>query len=103
LPSCGSYTLTWGATSTIDADQATVDKCILDAFHSGRPAEVVVTRPDGEGGTFVTYYRVLGPGRVEMIRDLLGCTFACSVPLLANECSTVSIDRDGPTTADCYK
>jgi hypothetical protein len=104
LPSCGSYTLlTWGPTSTINTDQATVDDCILDAFEAGRPAEVVITRPDGEGNTIVTYYRVLGPGRVELIRDFSACTFGCGVPLLANECSTLRIDGEGPDAVNCYK
>ena len=92
MPSCGSYTIRLGPPSTINADQATANKCILDAFAAGRPAEVVVTTFGIEGDPVVTYYRVLGPGRVEEIRDFSTCTFGCGVPLLANECTRFRVD-----------
>src|SRR5689334_21190340 len=41
LPACGSYTILPSPPSTVAADRATADKCILDSFREGRPAEVV--------------------------------------------------------------
>ncbi len=65
LPSCGVETATnQGGPWNIDGR-----RCLAAAYRSGSPAEFVSTRPTIEGDPFRVVYRVLGPGRVEILVD----------------------------------
>jgi hypothetical protein len=65
-PSCGRYE---NLNEPVSADHRRGNQCLLDAFAAGRPAELVVTSPTIDSGPITTYYRVLGPGRVEVFID----------------------------------
>jgi hypothetical protein len=65
-PSCGRYE---GSNEPVSPKHRRGNQCLLDAFAAGRPAELVVKLPGIDGGPTTTYYRVLGPGRVEVFID----------------------------------
>jgi hypothetical protein len=65
-PSCGSYE---NRNEPVSAEQRQKTRCLLDAFAAGRPAELVFTTYTIEGDPITEYYRVLGPGSVEVFID----------------------------------
>ncbi len=65
-PSCGEWE---NRNEQASADQERKNRCLLDAFEKGRPAELYAAYHSEEGDRIREYYRVLGPGRVEMFID----------------------------------
>ena len=64
--SCGRYE---NLNEPVSADQTRMDRCLLDAVAAGRPAQLTRTYATIEGDPITEYYRVLGPGRVEVFID----------------------------------
>jgi hypothetical protein len=65
-PSCGRYE---NRNEPVSADQIRKNRCLLDAVAAGRPAQLIRTYATIEGDPITEYYRVLGPGRVELFID----------------------------------
>ena len=65
-PSCGRYE---NRNEPVSVEQERANRCFLDAFEEGRPAELVATHHGDDGGPITTYYRILGPHRVEVFVD----------------------------------
>ncbi len=65
-PSCGRYE---NLNEPVPADQRRKNRCLLDALSEGRRAELFVTYATVEGDPITTYYRVLGPRRLEVFID----------------------------------
>lgn len=65
-PSRGRYE---NRNEPVSAEQERANRCLLEAFATGRPAELVVTFHSVEGDPVTTYYRILGPHRVEVFVD----------------------------------
>ena len=65
-PSCGRYE---NRNEPVSAEQERANRCLLDAFDEGRPAELVATHHGEDGGPITTYFRMLGPHRVEVFVD----------------------------------
>ena len=65
-PSCGRYE---NRNEPVSAEQERANRCFLDAFEEGRPAELVATHHGVDGGPITTYYRILSPHRVEVFVD----------------------------------
>jgi hypothetical protein len=62
-PSCGRHE------ESASDDQRRKNRCLLDAFAAGSPAELIVTSAPIDGGPITTYIRVLGHRRVEVFID----------------------------------
>jgi hypothetical protein len=53
----------------MSSDQTRKNRCLLAAVAAGRPAQLIRTHATIEGDPITEYYRVLGPGRVEVFID----------------------------------
>ena len=71
LSSCGAYKAEDslpGTSPTTTPQQGAVDGCILASIRAGRQAEATVTEPPDDTRTVaVLYFRVIAPGRAEVI------------------------------------
>jgi hypothetical protein len=65
-PSCGEWE---NRNEPASADQRRKNRCLLDAFAEGVPAELYLTYHTIEGDPVREYIRVLGPGQVEAFID----------------------------------
>jgi hypothetical protein len=64
LPPCGTESLRPNAPFNVEGRT-----CFWEAYLAGEPAEFISTQPTTEGDPITTYYRVLGPGAVEVFED----------------------------------
>jgi hypothetical protein len=71
--SCGEWE---NRNEPVSGEQRRKTRCLLDAFESGRTAELYVVFHSVEGDPIREYYRVLGSGRVEVFIDSTADSFA---------------------------
>ena len=84
----------------MSAEQQRKTRCLLDAFEAGRPAELYLVYHLIEGDPIREYYRVLGPGRVEVFIDSTADSYANQKwsHLL---CAKVAVESDYVYGDDC--
>jgi hypothetical protein len=71
-PSCGQWE---NRNEPASPGQQRKTRCLLDSFEAGRPAELYLVFHSVEGDPIREYYRVLGPGRVEVFIDATADSF----------------------------
>ena len=94
LPPCGEY---HSQSRPPEADAS--DGCLLDAFQSGRPAELIVHRTTIEGDPVDHYYRVREKERVEVIFD--GRQDKYGGRLQHDQCWSLTVGPGGPEATRC--
>jgi hypothetical protein len=75
-PSCGTWE---NLNEPVSAAQREGNRCLLEAFAAGRPAELFYTYVTIEGDSIHAYVRVLGPDRVEWLVDATGDSYGKQV------------------------
>jgi hypothetical protein len=67
MPSCGSFEMDEIHLDNPDLEDA--NRCLLDAFETGEPAELQATLMTEEGDPIIEVYRVIGKGELEKMVD----------------------------------
>lgn len=67
MPSCGRFEMDEIYLDNPDLDHA--NRCLLEAFGAGDPAELEVTQMTEEGDPVIEIYRVIGEDELEMMVD----------------------------------